>query len=188
MDVRYSGQAINVSIDLDVTSLARDKADHIVQTFETAHQKMYGFHVSASLELINLRIVVQEITKTFPLPLLETAEDPQPPITAISGNITMIHQQKEFTDCPMWDRSKLLAGHVVHGPCLVTEIDSTTTILPGFTADIDKHGNILIRRADHKAESDPRSRIEDRPGSEGNGDTLDPIIGEDCPMQSTGDD
>lgn len=187
MDVRYSGQAINISIDLDVTSLKRDKAGHIVQTFETAHEKLYGFQVPASLELINLRIVVQEITKTIPLPLLDTAKDPQPPVSAKSGNITMIHQQKEYEECLMWDRSQLLAGHVVHGPCLVTEIDSTTTILPGFTAKIDKHGNILIRRADQKAESETGSRIKDRSGSEGDADSLDPITGEKFPLRSTGD-
>ena len=187
MDVRYSGQAINISIDLDMTSLKRDKADHIVQTFETAHEKMYGFQVPASLELINLRIVVQEITKTFPLPLLEAAKDPEPPTSAESGKITMIHQQKEYEECRMWDRSQLLAGHVVHGPCLVTEIDSTTTILPGFTAEIDKHGNILIRRADLKAEPETRSRDESRTGSGGDEDSLDPITGETVTFRGADD-
>lgn len=187
MDVRYSGQAINISIDLDVTLLKMDEANHIVQTFEAAHEKLYGFQVPAGLELINLRVIVQEITKKFPLPLLETAKDPQPSDSAKSGDITMIHQQKEFRECQMWDRSQLLAGHVINGPCLVTEIDSTTAILPGFTAEIDEHGNILITRADQKAESNTRSRVEDGTGSERDGDSLDPITGKRFTLRSTCD-
>lgn len=47
----------------------------------------------------------------------------------------------------MWDRSGLLAGHVLHGPCLISEMDSNTLIHPGYKAQIDALGNILIGEA-----------------------------------------
>jgi hypothetical protein len=31
------------------------------------------------------------------------------------------------------------------GPAIVTEMDSTSLILPGHWGDIDQHGNMLIR-------------------------------------------
>jgi N-methylhydantoinase A len=34
-------------------------------------------------------------------------------------------------DADLYDRSRLLAGNVVTGPAIVTEMDSTTLVLPG---------------------------------------------------------
>jgi len=45
----------------------------------------------------------------------------------------------------LYDREKLMAGNVLMGPAIVTEMDSTTVLLPGFRGDIDDYGNILIR-------------------------------------------
>jgi len=39
----------------------------------------------------------------------------------------------------------LLAGNVIAGPAIVTQLDSTTLILPGHDGEIDDLGNILIR-------------------------------------------
>jgi len=33
---------------------------------------------------------------------------------------------------------------VVPGPAIVTEMDSTTVVFPGFRATVDKVGNLLI--------------------------------------------
>ena len=45
---------------------------------------------------------------------------------------------------PGFDREKLGAGTVIPGPAIVSEMDSTTLILPGHAATVDKVGNLLI--------------------------------------------
>ena len=45
----------------------------------------------------------------------------------------------------MYDRAKLLAGNVVTGPAIVTEMDSTTLVLPGHAATVHPSGSLLIR-------------------------------------------
>ncbi len=45
----------------------------------------------------------------------------------------------------LYDRAKLLAHNVIEGPAIVTEMDSTTLILPGHFGKVDEFGNILIR-------------------------------------------
>ena len=47
-------------------------------------------------------------------------------------------------DAPLYDRSKLHTDIVVPGPSIVMEMDSTTVILPGHDAKVDKVGNLLI--------------------------------------------
>ena len=45
---------------------------------------------------------------------------------------------------PIYDRDRLRAGHVVPGPAIVVEMDSTTLIEPEWQATIDAYANILI--------------------------------------------
>ncbi len=52
-----------------------------------------------------------------------------------------------WAEAGVYDRSKLLAGNVVDGPAIVTEMDSTTLVLPGHAGAVDAVGTILIRPA-----------------------------------------
>jgi N-methylhydantoinase A len=54
------------------------------------------------------------------------------------------HYEGKWYDSPLYDRSKLPEGIVVPGPSIVMEMDSTTVILPGHAAVVDKVGNLLI--------------------------------------------
>jgi N-methylhydantoinase A len=44
----------------------------------------------------------------------------------------------------IYDRSKMIPGATFDGPAIVTEFDSTTVVLPGYTAEMDEFYNILI--------------------------------------------
>ena len=45
----------------------------------------------------------------------------------------------------IYDRGKLCSGDRIVGAAIVTEMDSTTLILPDHAGEIDRIGNILIR-------------------------------------------
>jgi len=44
----------------------------------------------------------------------------------------------------IYDRSQLKPGASFTGPAIVTEFDSTTVVLPGYQAEVDRWFNILI--------------------------------------------
>ena len=44
----------------------------------------------------------------------------------------------------IYDRSKLNPGARIAGPAIVTEFDSTTVVLHGYTAEVDLYFNLLI--------------------------------------------
>jgi N-methylhydantoinase A len=48
-------------------------------------------------------------------------------------------------DAAVFDRATLRAGDVVSGPAIVTEMDSTTLVLPGHAATVHPSGSLLIR-------------------------------------------
>ena len=52
---------------------------------------------------------------------------------------------------PLYDRGKLLAGNRVAGPAIVTEMDSTSLVLPGHVAVQHGGGSLLIWPEGHSA-------------------------------------
>ncbi len=44
----------------------------------------------------------------------------------------------------IYDRARLRAGDRIEGPAIVIEMDATTLIHPGFDAEVDRFGNLLI--------------------------------------------
>ena len=45
----------------------------------------------------------------------------------------------------IYDRSNLKSGNRISGPAIITEMDSTTLLLPNHAGEVDDLGNILIR-------------------------------------------
>jgi N-methylhydantoinase A len=45
----------------------------------------------------------------------------------------------------LYDRGQLRPGNRITGPAIITEFDSTTVVLAGYEAEIDRFHNVLIR-------------------------------------------
>ena len=97
-------------------------------------------HATAS-EIVNLRAIGNGSVQKPELPTGETGgADP-------SGAVVEEHAilfEGENVPTRIYDRSKLSPGARIPGPAVVTEFDSTTVVLPGFTAEVDIHFNLLI--------------------------------------------
>nr|GAT60851.1 5-oxoprolinase [Mycena chlorophos] len=144
-DLRYLGQAITIPVDIDWAQLQLDAATHLAALFEGAHKQAFTFTLSSDIELMNLRIIVEESPPKFTLRRLDRAKASEPPQTAISSFTTLIFNNMKYEKSPIWVRSELKWGHTVAGPCIVTEMDSNTLVHPGHHAEVDELGNILIR-------------------------------------------
>ena len=138
-------------VDLDYKLLKLRGLQYAKDLFEDAHEKTFTYRLSADAEFINLRIVAEEVRPDLPIKKLERTNSSEPPSSAIHSKTTLVSAGKEFKDSPVWSRSELLNGHVVHGPCVVSEMDSNTVILPGFEGEVDAVGNILIRQVEEAA-------------------------------------
>ena len=54
------------------------------------------------------------------------------------------YHEAQWHDAKIYDRTKLHAKLVVPGPAIVSEMDSTSVILPGYAAEVDQVGNLII--------------------------------------------
>lgn len=147
-DLRYKGQALTITIDLDVNDLSLDTAklhDLLRQKFDRQHQQMFTYCLADfELELMRLGVVLEDSSPSIEIPEVSKSMTTDPPPGAKIGEQSIVVQGKEQL-ATLWDRQKITQqGVKVQGPCIISEMDSNTLILPGYYGEIDNIGNILI--------------------------------------------
>ena len=145
VDVRYHGQGFEVPVPVAAADLGDGGLAAVGARFDTEHTRLFTFALDAEHELVNLRAVVTGRPPTVSAP--ELAAGTEDASAARVGD-TRVYVDGAWTDAGLYDRARLAAGNVVTGPAVVTEMDSTTLILPGHAGTVDAVGTILIRPLD----------------------------------------
>ena len=141
-DLRYVGQSHELSLSLAADSLNGQKIEEMLQQFHREHERAYGFSAPGEeVELVNLRLAaVGEIAKPKMAPIAKAEGE------AVAKNTRPVYfaENGGFVECAVYDRYVLGAGAVVAGPAIVEEIDSTTTIHPGYQARFGEFGHLVL--------------------------------------------
>jgi N-methylhydantoinase A len=142
IDLRYAGQSADISVTFSPEDFATHGLTQAVDRFDELHEQMFNFRLSKAKEIVNLRVIV----------LGPGAEAVELRLDQGDGDVsraaiaeTRIYSEGRSHEGTIYDRAKLLAGDRIDGPAIVTELDSTTLILPGSHATVDPVGNLLIR-------------------------------------------
>jgi N-methylhydantoinase A len=141
-DMRYVGQAFELPVQLPDGLRQAPDPDALTSLFHQTHEKVYSFRdPSSSVEIVAQRLrVVGEIP---PVALPRVASN-----TQAAPNVTTRHL---FLDggrviASVYQRDDLRRGHAVAGPGIIEQEDTTTVVLPGWSAAVDAIGNLLIAR------------------------------------------
>ena len=149
IDVRYHGQGLILTIGVDITSFKASGDDSglnaVRREFDQEHTQMFTFALPAEPEVINLRAIALGPVTEIGLRTLTTGD--ASPADAKVGNAAIFVDNAD-QDATVYDRARLLAGNRIVGPALVTELDSTTLILPGHVGEVDRFGSIIINPVD----------------------------------------
>ncbi|HVA59441.1 MAG TPA: hydantoinase/oxoprolinase family protein, partial [Mycobacteriales bacterium] len=145
VDLRYHGQGFEITVPV-----AEDAFDGngggltaLAAAFDAEHNRLFSFLLQGNEhELVSARATVsgpRPNVGTVHLP--EGGTDP----SAALARTTRIWVDGEHADAAVYDRTALFAGNVISGPAIITEMDSTTLVLPGHAATVHPSGSILIR-------------------------------------------
>jgi N-methylhydantoinase A len=141
-DMRYFRQGYELPIAMTLGDLQTHGTEILADRFHALHEQLYHFRLDAACEIVNLRAVA--LGKGARLSL--TAADLDGPSAAhAQTDEHRIYFDGDFLPTPIYDRAKLRPGNQLVGPAIVTEMDSTTVVLPHCTAEVDRYANILIR-------------------------------------------
>ncbi len=143
-DLRYAGQAFQITVDFTPEELAARGVALLTETFDAEHEQLFTFKLDDGHEILMIRAVARATAKA---PAEQTVGDASASLEGCVVQDTEFYYDGSWHKATIYDRSKLHAGLVVPGPAIVGEMDSTTVILPGFVATIDEVGNLLINSA-----------------------------------------
>lgn len=143
-DLRYAGQAFQITVEFTETDLRAGGVAVLTDQFDAEHEQLFTFKLGDGHEILMIRAVVgAAVTLKADISIPKG-----------SGNVggAVIHQSRFFYegnwhDACIYDRGRLGADDVVVGPAIVSEMDSTTVVLPGYSATSDAVGNLLIQPA-----------------------------------------
>lgn len=147
-DMRYKGQALTLTVDVTDSDLelgSQAMLDSFKAKFDIVHKKQFSFSLDdAELEVMRLRVKVTDASEEVTVQEVQPADSSTPPESAVMFKKEIICSGEKF-QATFWDREKITKmGYKVSGPCVISEMDSNTLILPGYWGEIDNMGNILI--------------------------------------------
>ena len=143
-DLRYTGQAFQITVNFSEEELKEKGLALITDQFDAEHEQLFSFKLEDGHEILMIRAVAK--AKSQDLDVL-AAGDPSFTLADCKICDTRFYYAGEWHDAQIYDRSKLHQSLVVDGPAIVSEMDSTTVILPGHQANVDVVGNLLITPA-----------------------------------------
>jgi N-methylhydantoinase A len=141
-DMRYHGQGYEIPVPLDHGEIGAGDLSALDERFNGLHEQLYGFRMpNTASEIVNLRAVG---AGERPNPELPEAEPGDPDASAAVADTGEILFEGERLRTRIYDRGALRPGHRLSGPAVITEFDSTTVVLPGYEAEVDRTFCILI--------------------------------------------
>ena len=140
-DVRYAGQAFQITIDFNEDDFAKAGINLITDAFDDEHFQLFTFKLDDGHEILMIRAIVK--AKQTSLKSASLSNEKAKLEDSIIQDSKFYHEGS-WHEIKIYDRSKLMEGMKVPGPAIVSEMDSTTVILPEHHAVVDKVGNLII--------------------------------------------
>jgi N-methylhydantoinase A len=144
LDLRYRGQSYELTVPLD-SPITPAGIVVAVDAFHAAHAQRYGYAMTAAaVECVTLRVVGRAPGAR---PLLPSAPLGGPDAAAAQVGVCRVWFAADgATVTPVYDRSPLAPGQRFVGPALVRQYDATIVIHPGWSAWVDRLGNLWLER------------------------------------------
>ncbi|QOR70591.1 hydantoinase/oxoprolinase family protein [Ruania alkalisoli] len=136
-DLRYVGQNYELTVPVPATDADDAWRRTVAASFHDAHHTRYGYaSPDQPVEIVTVRI---EATGDVPRAQFPCQERTDVPICAAQAGTreVFLPEYDERRPVPLYDRRLLQHGHVVHGPAVIEQYDTTFLVLPGQDVHVD---------------------------------------------------
>jgi 5-oxoprolinase (ATP-hydrolysing) len=137
LSLRYSGT--DSALEIPFGTL-----DGVIAAFEAAYRGRYGFTMPD-------RVLIVEAVRVEAIGQSAQVNDPEypeasPTSTPEPEQSVAMHCAGAWQDGPVYQRDKLLPGHVVAGPAIICESTGTNVLEPGWAGRINRHKHLILER------------------------------------------
>ncbi len=120
------------------------------QAFEEAHKSRFGFAV-AQRRLMVEALSLEAVATMDVAGEVETSVSSDAPTPNVRQHVDM-WSESAWRSTPLYHRDDLAPGHVIDGPAIIVEANSTNAIEAGWRAEFNRFGHLLLTRIQPKEE------------------------------------
>ena len=143
VDMRYVGQGHELVVDLPARALRPDDLRALRDAFESLYRNSYGVTVpTQAVEVLTWSMTVIATMPSNASGEAKTVEDLA--ATAVGQRLLFDAKLGKTADAPLYQRADLVPGARIQGPAVIAEDETTTVVLPAWTARVDGHGHIVM--------------------------------------------
>lgn len=144
-DLRYAKQGFELSIEVPSGGLDSTWAARLTESFHALHERLYTFAQRAQpVEVVTLRLRAIGLVEKIALPEVASAAGSTP---SACDHRTVHLDGTRHGKVPVYRRDTLLAGHLLRGPAVIDQLDTTSLLFPEQTAEVDWYGNLTVSLA-----------------------------------------
>lgn len=144
VDARYKGQNYELTLPAPAGLWTRDLVSALEERFHKEHERIYSFHSDkAVVQLVNFRAVAQGV---MPKPTMIPRTASGLPLAQAQVGMRSVSWAAGGgrLATPVYARTRLQPGHVVRGPAIIDQMDTTTLIGPDEYARVDGYLNLIV--------------------------------------------
>ncbi|MBP0597527.1 hydantoinase/oxoprolinase family protein [Herbaspirillum sp. LeCh32-8] len=144
LDMRYAGQAYELSVALPEPLPAPLNAQALTEAFHREHERLYGFRdEDAPVEVSTIRLaIVGRLAKAGSAGRAAGIGSPAPRARR------RVFLRGGWHEAGVYAREDLGAGDLLQGPAVIEQEDTTVLVLPGWQGQTDRHGNLHLKPLD----------------------------------------
>lgn len=143
--VRYEGQGYELELPVPLGQLPSDQVSSLSDEFHALHRQTYGYaREDADVEIVNVHVSAVAL---LPKPDLLTNGASAAARSDGRGQekgTRSVYIGGDWIELTIFDREALAPGDSLAGPALLEQADSTTLVLAGQTARVDRFRNLVI--------------------------------------------
>jgi N-methylhydantoinase A len=145
-DCRYLGQGYELRVDCPSGEIDDAWIEKVTADFHDAHEREYSRRFDDSdIEIPNIRVRGIGMMPDLETPPIEAGgSSPEEGLRHEADAWFLVDGELASLPTRYYDRSVLKAGNRIEGPAIINQLDSTTVVPPGFTAEIERFGSIVI--------------------------------------------
>ncbi|MGH2372283.1 MAG: hydantoinase/oxoprolinase family protein [bacterium] len=143
LDMRYIGQAYELTMPVDEFTSGETALDRLVPRFHEFHRLRYG-HASSreGVEIVNFRMTARHAST-----VQRISGADEHPASGVAVESAPVRLDGGVLDCAFYHRQTLPEGYTLEGPAIVEEATATTYVPRGWTAAVGAGRTLLMRRS-----------------------------------------
>ena len=143
VDARYPRQSHELAVPVAARPVDHAAVAEIAAIFHDRHLHTYGHdNRSEPVQIISIRVAA--IGATAPLPIRDAMA--RSGTDAIKTKRQVWFRETGVIDATVYDRKRMAAGLQVTGPAVIESLESTILVPPGWRAEMNEDGFVLLTR------------------------------------------